>query len=60
MELPDKTSGDISVIIGVEISHVPPEKIGKLVKKARDSGAGIAKGNDVYLEIRLVQGRGIA
>jgi histidinol phosphatase-like PHP family hydrolase len=39
LELPNKTSGDISVIIGVEISHVPPEKIGKLVRKARDSGA---------------------
>ena len=98
LELPDKTSSDISVIIGVEISHVPPEKIGKLVKKARDSGAelvvvhgetivepvesgtnkaavsnpavnilahpgliseadaGIAKENDVYLEISARKG----
>jgi len=32
-------NGDLQVIIGVEISHVPPEKIGKLVRKADDLGA---------------------
>jgi len=31
--------GDLQVIIGVEISHVPPEKIGKIVRKADDLGA---------------------
>ncbi|RZN38805.1 MAG: histidinol phosphate phosphatase domain-containing protein [Methanophagales archaeon ANME-1-THS] len=32
-------NADIQVIIGVEISHVPPEKIEKLVRKAEDLGA---------------------
>ncbi len=32
----DEKDIDIEVIIGVEISHVPPEKIGKMVKKAKD------------------------
>jgi len=31
--------GDLQVIIGVEISHVPPEKIEKIVRKADDLGA---------------------
>jgi len=41
LELHDKPNGerDIEVIIGVEISHVPPEKIGRLVLKAEDLGA---------------------
>ena len=40
LELHDNSnSGDITVIIGVEISHVPPEKIGKLALKAEDLGA---------------------
>jgi histidinol phosphatase-like PHP family hydrolase len=39
LELRDEKNGDIQVIIGVEISHVPPEKIGKLVRKADDLGA---------------------
>jgi len=39
LDLSDITNSDISVIIGVELSHVPPDKIGKLVKKARASGA---------------------
>ncbi len=39
LELRGKPNSDITVIIGVEISHVPPEKIGKLVLKAEDLGA---------------------
>jgi len=39
LELQDNSNSDINVIIGVEISHVPPEKIGKLVLKAEDLGA---------------------
>jgi histidinol phosphatase-like PHP family hydrolase len=35
----NERNADIQVIIGVEISHVPPEKIGKLVRKADDLGA---------------------
>jgi putative hydrolase len=39
LERQDKPNSDINVIIGVEISHVPPEKIGKLVTKAENLGA---------------------
>ncbi|HUV79494.1 MAG TPA: histidinol phosphate phosphatase domain-containing protein [Candidatus Bathyarchaeia archaeon] len=39
LERQDKPNSDITVIIGVEISHVPPEKIGRLVLKAEDLGA---------------------
>lgn len=39
LELRDEKNSDIKVIIGVEISHVPPEKIGKIVRKAEDLGA---------------------
>ena len=35
----NERNGDIQVIVGVEISHVPPEKIGKIVRKAEDLGA---------------------
>lgn len=34
-----KPNSTIEVIIGVELSHVPPEKIDKLVRKAEDLGA---------------------
>lgn len=36
-----KDDWEISVLIGVEITHVPPLKIDKLVKKAKRSGAEI-------------------
>jgi putative hydrolase len=39
LERQDKPNSDINVIIGVEISHVPPEKIGELVTKAENLGA---------------------
>lgn len=39
LELQDNSNNGITVIIGVEISHVPPEKIGKLILKAEDLGA---------------------
>ena len=34
-----REEGDIEVIIGVEITHVPAAKIGKAVKNAKDLGA---------------------
>ena len=39
LELQDKSNNDIEVILGVEITHVPPGKIGKLVQKAEKFGA---------------------
>jgi len=36
-----KDDWEISVLIGVEITHVPPQKIDKLVKKVKKSGAEI-------------------
>ena len=38
-ELQARPNSEIDVIRGVEITHVPPEKIGKLVKKALELGA---------------------
>ncbi|MBN1762603.1 MAG: histidinol phosphate phosphatase domain-containing protein [Methanomicrobia archaeon] len=38
-ELQANPNSEIEVIRGVEITHVPPEKIGALVKKATDLGA---------------------
>jgi putative hydrolase len=39
LELHDKPNCNIEVVIGVEITHVPSEKIGKLARKAKDLGA---------------------
>lgn len=39
VELNEISTSDIEVMRGVELSHVPPDKIGKLVKKAHDLGA---------------------
>jgi histidinol phosphatase-like PHP family hydrolase len=38
-ELQTRSNSEIVVIRGVEITHVPPEKIGRLVKKALELGA---------------------
>jgi histidinol phosphatase-like PHP family hydrolase len=39
LEVHDKPNCPIEVLTGVEITHVPPEKIGKLASKAKDLGA---------------------
>lgn len=35
----DQLNGDVEVVVGCELTHVPPEKIPKLARRAREAGA---------------------
>ncbi|MEK6791033.1 MAG: histidinol phosphate phosphatase domain-containing protein [Deltaproteobacteria bacterium] len=53
-------SAGITAIAGVELTHIPPERIGLLVKKARRLGADIVVGHGETLVEPVAEGTNLA
>lgn len=54
------TLSGITAIAGVELTHIPPERIGAMVKKARKLGALIVVGHGETLVEPVAQGTNLA